>query len=201
MYLNFNLFLTMVIPRARQKPLKHQLALFCGLALFVFLLVVKHMFPCKHCPKKFVVVSSRGLRQHQNKCDAYLRHEAEAAEHRRSASVLSKTKRSRLANRKARIHAHSEAVSHDSTSRRLVIYPFVQPETISGTSHMEFADLNNPEIQYGDQHSMTPQDTDVPIPSNGPSGSLPLPVLEPTLPLPLPPPPPPPLLTQSGWPM
>ena len=90
------------LPRSR---LKLQIAsLFC-LLLPAFLLLVYCMFPCKHClgPEKFTALLLGGLRNHQNKCEGHLRHQGEAARHRRSAAALSKKKKSKLSDRKARL--------------------------------------------------------------------------------------------------
>jgi hypothetical protein len=90
------------LPRSR---LKLQIAsLFC-LLLPALLLLVYFMFPCKHClgPENFTASSLGGLRNHQNKCEGHLRYQGEAAGHRRSAAALSKKKKSKLSDRKARL--------------------------------------------------------------------------------------------------
>jgi hypothetical protein len=92
------------LPRSHHKPqISLFFLLFCSAILLVVLQVL--MFPCNHCSgaQKFSASSRGGLRNHQNKCGGYLRYEADAAEHRKSAAALSKKKKTKLPDRKARI--------------------------------------------------------------------------------------------------
>jgi len=73
------------------------------------------MFPCKHCPERFTALSARGLTQHHRKCQAFLKHEAEANQ-RRKANVASKMARRtklrvKLEDRKARLGSAAPVVS------------------------------------------------------------------------------------------
>jgi hypothetical protein len=61
------------------------------------------MFPCKHCPERFSALSARGLTQHQRKCQAFLKHEAEANQRRKTAAASYKVRQTRLKVRKARL--------------------------------------------------------------------------------------------------
>jgi hypothetical protein len=92
------------LPRSRLKP---HISLVFLLFFFALLLIALQvfMFPCKHCavPEKFSASSPAGLRNHQNKCGGYLKHEADAAEHRKSAAALSKKKKFKLPVHKARM--------------------------------------------------------------------------------------------------
>ncbi|KAF8958622.1 hypothetical protein BDZ97DRAFT_1923519 [Flammula alnicola] len=158
----------------RRRP-KLQIALLFCLVLTLFLLSVSVMYPCKHCPDNFIARSAGGLRQHHNKCEAYLKHEAESTQHRQSAAALNKTKRSKLAHRKARIHSQTPG-----------------PEAVAGPSRGK---SSNDELQPMDQDFTLALDPHIPVsPGPGPSSPLPLPILEPTRP-------PPPQLTQAGRPM
>jgi hypothetical protein len=93
--------------RLPQRRLKPRISLVFLLFFSALLLIVLQvlMFPCKHCtvPEKFSASSLAGLRNHQNKCGGYLKHEADAAEHRKFAAALSKKKKSKLPVRKARM--------------------------------------------------------------------------------------------------
>src|SRR6266571_581315 len=70
--------------------------------LFFFVLFFKllFMFPCKHCPGQFNALSSRGLTQHQRKCQAFLRHEAEANQWRKTTASSNKIRQAKLKDRK-----------------------------------------------------------------------------------------------------
>ena len=54
------------------------------------------MFPCKFCAEKFTALSARGLTQHHRKCQAFLKHEAEANQRRKTTIVLNKIRRRKL---------------------------------------------------------------------------------------------------------
>ena len=61
------------------------------------------MFPCKNCQEGFSALSSKGLKQHQKKCQTHLNQEA-AANERRKATVTSRNiKRAKLKDRKERL--------------------------------------------------------------------------------------------------
>src|SRR6266704_4832304 len=78
--------------------------------LFFFVLFFKlwFMFPCKHCPGQFNALSSRGLTQHQRKCQAFLRHEAEANQRRKTIVSSNKVRRMKLKDCKARMGSAPE---------------------------------------------------------------------------------------------
>lgn len=185
------------MPRSRLKL--HIASLFC-LLLPALLLVVCFMFPCKHClgPKKFTASSLGGLRNHQNKCEGHLRHQGEAAGHRRSAAALSKKKKSKLSDRKARLVClWCFCLCHSHLIR---IY---QTEHVARTS----------EINAGNEN-VQPMDDTVDSPDPEPDGMVvdpegrsksasilsPNHIEEPSLPSPPPLPLPPPL-TPAGRPM
>jgi hypothetical protein len=57
------------------------------------------MFPCKYCVERFTALSARGLKQHHRKCQAFLKHEGEANQRRKTtvaASNLKKIRRTKL---------------------------------------------------------------------------------------------------------
>ena len=54
------------------------------------------MFPCKHCPEHFTALSPRGLTQHRRKCQAFLKHEAEANQRRKTTVTSNKGRRTKL---------------------------------------------------------------------------------------------------------
>ena len=54
------------------------------------------MFPCKHCPERFTALSARGLTQHHRKCQAFLKHEAEANQRRKTTVASNKIRRTKL---------------------------------------------------------------------------------------------------------
>jgi hypothetical protein len=72
------------------------------------------MFACKRCPDGFSAVSAGGLRQHQKKCEAFLKLE-ESANQRRKATAISnkvkRTKRAKLKDRKMRLNSAAPGVS------------------------------------------------------------------------------------------
>ena len=86
----------------RSRP-KLQIAIVLSLSLFLFSLSVWFMFPCKHCSERFGALSARGLTQHQRKCQAFLKHEAEANQRRKTTAASYKVRRTRLKDRKARL--------------------------------------------------------------------------------------------------
>ena len=69
------------------------------------------MFACKHCPDRFNAVSAGGLRQHQKKCQAFLKHEEEANQRRKATATSSKAKRAKLKDRKQRLGSAAPVVS------------------------------------------------------------------------------------------
>jgi hypothetical protein len=73
------------------------------------------MFPCKHCPERFTALSARGLTQHHRKCQAFLKHEAEANQRRKAIVASNKVRRTklrvRLEVRKARLGSALPGVS------------------------------------------------------------------------------------------
>ncbi|KAF5316669.1 hypothetical protein D9619_006659 [Psilocybe cf. subviscida] len=72
------------------------------------------MFPClKACPDGFSAISSRGLKQHQSKCQAFLKQSEAAYERRKSTAISSKVKRTKLKERKARLN--STALEENAT--------------------------------------------------------------------------------------
>jgi len=54
------------------------------------------MFPCKHCAERFAALSARGLTQHHKKCQAFLKHEAEANQRRKTTVASNKIRRTKL---------------------------------------------------------------------------------------------------------
>jgi hypothetical protein len=54
------------------------------------------MFPCKHCAERFTALSARGLTQHHRKCEAFLKHEAEANQRRKTTVASNKIRRTKL---------------------------------------------------------------------------------------------------------
>jgi hypothetical protein len=54
------------------------------------------MFPCKYCAERFTALSARGLTQHHRKCPAFLKHEAEANQRRKTTVASSKIRRTKL---------------------------------------------------------------------------------------------------------
>jgi hypothetical protein len=73
------------------------------------------MFPCRHCPERFTALSARGLTQHHRKCQAFLKHEAEANERRKATVASSKARQAKLRvkveDRKARSGSTGRGVS------------------------------------------------------------------------------------------
>lgn len=85
-----------------QNHSKRQITVFFLLSSFL-LICFQVMFPCKNCQEGFSALSAKGLKQHQNKCQDYLNHEAIANE-RRKATVASKNiRRTKLKERKERL--------------------------------------------------------------------------------------------------
>jgi hypothetical protein len=95
---------------SRSRP-KLRIAVVILLSLFLFTLSVWFMFPCKHCPERFGALSARGLTQHQRKCQAFLKHEAEANQRRKTTAASYKVRRTRLKDRKARLSSATPGVS------------------------------------------------------------------------------------------
>ena len=54
------------------------------------------MFPCKYCAERFTALSARGLTQHHRKCQAFLKHEAEANQRRKTTVASNKIRRTKL---------------------------------------------------------------------------------------------------------
>jgi hypothetical protein len=54
------------------------------------------MFPCKYCTERFTAISARGLTQHHRKCPAFLKHEEEVNQRRKSTIASSKIRRTKL---------------------------------------------------------------------------------------------------------
>jgi len=73
------------------------------------------MFPCKHCPERFTALSARGLTQHHRKCQAFLKHEAQANQRRKTTVASKKVRRTKLRvkleDRKARLGSAAPGVS------------------------------------------------------------------------------------------
>lgn len=75
------------------------------------------MFPCKYCADRFTALSARGLTQHRRKCQAFLKHEAEANQRRKTTVASNKNRRTKLRNlvrledRKARLGSAAPGVS------------------------------------------------------------------------------------------
>ena len=75
------------------------------------------MFPCKYCAERFTALSTRGLTQHHRKCRAFLKHEAEVNQRRKSTVASSKIRRTKLRarvkleDRKARLGSAALGVS------------------------------------------------------------------------------------------
>lgn len=77
------------------------------------------MFPCKYCAERFTALSARGLTQHHRKCKAFLKHEAEANQLRKTTVASNKLRRTKLRarlgvkleNRKARLGSAALRVS------------------------------------------------------------------------------------------
>ena len=86
-----------------RRPQRHKKLQLVLVFLLPLLLLICSMFPCKYCQEGFSAVSTKGLKQHQKKCQAHLNHEA-AANKRRKAAVTSKNiKRTKLKERKERL--------------------------------------------------------------------------------------------------
>jgi len=74
------------------------------------------MFPCKYCAERFTALSARGLTQHHRKCQAFLKHEAEAIQRRKTTVTLNKSRqtklraRVKLEDRKARLGSQAAAL-------------------------------------------------------------------------------------------
>src|SRR5258705_7432631 len=97
---------------SRSRP-KLQITIVLSLSLFLFAFSqsVWFMFPCKHCPERFGALSARGLTQHQRKCQAFLKHGAEANQRRKTTAASYKVRRTRLKDRKARLGSAAPGVS------------------------------------------------------------------------------------------
>ena len=54
------------------------------------------MFPCKHCAERFTALSARGLTQHHRKCQAFLKHEADANQYRKTTVASNKIRQTKL---------------------------------------------------------------------------------------------------------
>ena len=54
------------------------------------------MFPCKYCAERFTALSARGLTHNRIKCQAFLKHEAEANERRKATVASNKARRRKL---------------------------------------------------------------------------------------------------------
>jgi hypothetical protein len=89
---------------------KLQIAIVFSLFLFLFILSVWFMFLCKHCPERYNALSARGLIQHQKKCQAFLKHEADANQRRKATAASNKARRAKLKDRKARLPVGSAAL-------------------------------------------------------------------------------------------
>jgi len=96
--------------RPRSRP-KLRIAIVFSLFLFLFAISVWFMFPCKHCPERFSALSARGLTQHQTRCQAFLKHEAEASQRRKATAASNKVRRAKLKDRKARLGSAAPGVS------------------------------------------------------------------------------------------
>jgi hypothetical protein len=59
-------------------------------------LITLIMFPCKYCAERFVALSARGLTQHHRKCQAFLKHEAEVNQRRKTTVASNKIRRTKL---------------------------------------------------------------------------------------------------------
>jgi hypothetical protein len=82
-----------------KRPQSHpklQTAVVFSLLLFLFILSVSFMFPCKHCQDGFSALSVGGLTRHQNKCQGFLKHEAAAIERRKATVISMKARRTKL---------------------------------------------------------------------------------------------------------
>lgn len=86
-----------------------------SLGAVIFLINLIIMFPCKHCPERFTALSARGLTQHHRKCQAFLKHEAEANQRRKATVASNKARRTKLRvkveDRKASLGSASTGVS------------------------------------------------------------------------------------------
>jgi len=75
------------------------------------------MFPCKYCAERFTALSARGLTQHHRKCQAFLKHEAEANQRRKTTVASKKIRQTKLRarvkldDRKARLGSAAPGVS------------------------------------------------------------------------------------------
>jgi hypothetical protein len=88
-----------------------RIAILFSSTLFLFILSVRFMFLCKHCPERFSALSARGLTQHQRKCQAFLKHEAEANQRRKTTAASDMARRTKLKDRKARLGSAAQGVS------------------------------------------------------------------------------------------
>ena len=95
-------------PRSRPKL---RIGATFSLLLVLFSLLVSFMLPCKHCQTGFSALSSRGLTQHQKKCEAFLKHEAAANERRKVTANSNKIRRTKLNERKVRLGTATPGVS------------------------------------------------------------------------------------------
>ena len=97
-----------MVNRPRNRP-----KLRLGIAIFYLLsiLLVLHMFPCKHCPDRFSALSVGGLKQHQKHCQAFLEHEVDMNQRRRATAASSKVRRAKLKDRKMRLGSAAPGVS------------------------------------------------------------------------------------------
>jgi hypothetical protein len=72
------------------------------------------MFPCKFCARGFSALSVGGLRRHEKKCQAFLKHEAEAYKRRKAIAASNKVRQATLKDRKARLGRAAPRVSGPS---------------------------------------------------------------------------------------
>ena len=67
------------------------------------------MFPCRHCPVS--TASPRGLTQHQTKCRAFMKYEAEVNRRRKSIVASKKVRQAKLKGRMERLGSAAPGVS------------------------------------------------------------------------------------------
>ena len=99
-------------PRSRPKL---QIGVTFSLLLVLFSLLVSFMLPCKHCQPGFSALSSRGLMQHQKKCEAFLKHEAAANERRKVTTNSNKIRQTKLNECKVHLGTATPGVSFHYT--------------------------------------------------------------------------------------
>jgi hypothetical protein len=97
-----------MVKHPRSRP-KLRIAVVFLLSLILF--SVLFMFACKRCPDKFSAASAGGLRQHQKKCQAFLKREEDANQRRKATATSSKVKRAKLKDRKMRLGSAAPGVS------------------------------------------------------------------------------------------